>query len=201
MLVACLGGAAGVVRWLDARRPALSPAAQLSEELYVSPQAARRLSLGFNGLAADWYWLRTLQYVGRKVTAHEGQIQIDDLSALELRALAPLLDHATTLDPQFMAAYEYGAVVLPAVDVESAVKLINKGIEANPRVRLRSHLGYIPGSRAATRGECAYLAARTSPRAPLLGVCRAMATRAEPDTSRAIYEMMRRTTEDDQMSG
>lgn len=204
LLVACLGGAAGVVRWLDARRPAQSPAAAVSEELYVSPQAARRLSLGFNGLAADWYWLRTLQYVGRKVTAHEGRIQLDDLGALELRALAPLLDHATTLDPQFMVAYEYGAVVLPAVDVESAVRLINKGIEANPRAwRLRSHLGYIhwQAGRYAEAGE-AYRAAANVPGAPAwLGVMAAqMATKGgSRDTSRAIYETMLRTTEDDQM--
>ena len=204
LLVACLGAAAGVVRWLDARRPAPSPAAQVSEELYVSPQAARRLSLGFNGLAADWYWLRTLQYVGRKVTAHKGQFQIDDLGALELHALAPLLDHATTLDPQFMAAYEYGAVVLPAVDVESAIKLINKGIEANPRAwRLRSHLGYIhwQQGRYAEASE-AYRSAANVPGAPAwLGVMAAqMSTKGgSRDTSRAIYETMLRTTDDDQM--
>lgn len=204
LLAACLVSAAGIVRWLDAQRPAPSPAASLSEELYVSPQAARRLSLGFNGLAADWYWLRTLQYVGRKVTAHKGQIQIDDLGALELRALAPLLDHATTLDPQFMAAYEYGAVVLPAVDVGSAVKLINKGIEANPRAwRLRSHLGYIhwQAGRYAEASE-AYRAAAAVPGAPgWLGAMAAQmsAKGGSRDTSRAIYETMLRTTDDDQM--
>ncbi len=204
LLVACLGGAAGVVHWLDARRHAPPPAPRLSEELYVSPQAARRLSLGFNGLAADWYWMRTLQYVGGKVTAHKGRIQIDDLGALELRALAPLLDHATTLDPQFMAAYEYGAVVLPAVDVESAVRLINKGIEANPRAwRLRSHLGYIHWQQGRyPEAGTAYGAASAVPGAPgWLGVMAAqMSTKGgSRDTSRAIYETMLRTTEDDQM--
>ena len=204
LLAACLGGAAGVTLWLDARRPAPTPAAALSEELYVTPQAARRLSLGFNGLAADWYWLRTLQYVGRKVTAHEGPVQIDDLGALDLRTLASLLDHATTLDPQFMAAYEYGAVVLPAVDVESAVKLINKGIEANPRAwRLRSHLGYIHWQQGRyAEASAAYRSAAGVPGAPAwLGVMAAqMSTKGgSRDTSRAIYETMLRTTDDDQV--
>ena len=204
LLAACLGGAAGVTRWLEARRPARPPAAGVSEELYVTPQAARRLALGFNGLVADWYWLRTLQYVGRKVTAHEGPVQIDDLGALDLRTLAPLLDHATTLDPRFMVAYEYGAVVLPAVDVESAVRLINKGIEANPGAwRLRSHLGYIhwQGGRYAEASE-AYRSAAAVPGAPAwLGAMAAqMSTKGgSRDTARAIYETMLRTTDDDQM--
>ena len=204
LLVACLGAAAGVVRLLDSRRPALPPVAQISEELYLSPQAARRLTLGFNGLAADWYWLRTLQYVGRRVTAHEGQIQIDDLGALELRALAPLLDHATTLDPQFMAAYEYGAVLLPAVDVEAAAKLINKGIEANPQAwRLRSNLGYIhwQAGRYAEASD-AYRAAANVPGAPawLTSMAAQMSTKGgSRDTARAIYQSMLGTTDDDEM--
>ena len=144
VICACLGGAAGLAHWLELQRPAPDPSSQPSDDLYLTPAAARRMSLSFNGLAADWYWLRTLQYVGRKAAAHEGGIQIDDLSSLNLKILAPLLENATTLDPQFMAAYEYGAVVLPAVDVDAAVHLIRKGIAANPQAwRLRSHLGYI----------------------------------------------------------
>lgn len=132
-------------RWAEAHRPSVNPsAAQDEEQLYVSPEAARRMSLGFNGLVADWYWLRSLQYVGRKLTAHEGTLQIDDLKSLDVRQLGTLLDHATTLDPQFMAAYEYGAVVLPSIDVEAALRLTQKGIRANPHDwHLYQHLGYI----------------------------------------------------------
>jgi tetratricopeptide (TPR) repeat protein len=133
---------AALSRWLVSHRP---PAAALQhEELYVTPATARRMSLGFNGLVADWYWLRSLQYVGRKVHDYQGDIQLDNLSPVGLNLLAPLLDSATTLDPQFLAVYEYGAVVLPSLDVESAVKLVRKGIAANPRAwRLYHHLGYI----------------------------------------------------------
>jgi hypothetical protein len=53
------------VRWLDAHRPVFKPATDAAPVL--TPAIARRLSLGFNGLLADWYWLHALQYIGRKI--------------------------------------------------------------------------------------------------------------------------------------
>lgn len=102
------------------------------------------MSLGFNGLVADWYWMRSLQYVGKKIISVPEDVPIDDLGQLNLKLLAPLLDTATTLDPQFLDPYEYAAVVLPAVDVQQAIRLTRKGIEANPTAwRLYHQLGYI----------------------------------------------------------
>ncbi|HVG30183.1 MAG TPA: hypothetical protein VM864_10820 [Pyrinomonadaceae bacterium] len=203
LLLVCLGAAVGTARWMDARRPARAEAAQSSDELYVTPRAARRMSLGFNGIAADWYWLRTLQYVGRKVAAHGGRIQIDDLGPLNLKVLAPLLENATTLDPQFVAAYEYGAVVLPSVDADAAVRLVNKGIEANPRAwRLRAYLGYIYWQRGRYReaGE-AYAAAARVEGAPawVAAMSAQMSTKGgSRETARAIYETMLRSTDEAQ---
>jgi tetratricopeptide (TPR) repeat protein len=144
-VVACgLVSAALVSRWLEPYHAAVVNAQAKSEELYLRPDTARRMSLGFNGLVADWYWMRSLQYVGRKVHDYPGDIQLDDMRAVGLNMLAPLLDSATTLDPQFLPVYEYGAVVLPAVDVDAAIKLVQKGIAANPASwRLYQHLGYI----------------------------------------------------------
>src|SRR2546421_4779027 len=143
IVVAGLASAFFVSRRLDARRPAQDPFASY-EELYVRPETARRLSLGFNGLVADWYWLRSLQYVGRKVDAYRGDFTLDDMRPLGIKNLGALLDEATTLDPQFMAAYEFGAVVLPSIDREAAIKLVRKGIRENPRAwRLYHQLGYI----------------------------------------------------------
>ena len=69
---------------------------------------------------------------------------IDDLGQLNLKLLAPLLDTATTLDPEFLDPYEYAAIVLPAVDVQQAIRITQKGIDANPNAwRLYQHLGYI----------------------------------------------------------
>ena len=205
VVVCGLGAAAGLARWFELRRPpAAQQLARTPDELYLKPEQARRLSLGFNALAADWYWMRTLQYVGRKVTAHEGAIQIDDLSALNLKILAPLLENATTLDPQFLAAYEYGAIVLPAVDVEAAVKLIRKGIAANPQAwRLYSYLGYIywQQNRFQEASE-AYAAAARIPGAPpwLHSMSAQMATKGgSRETARAIYQNMYRQTDDEQM--
>ena len=206
LIIVCgLGASAGMARWLELRRP---PAEALSqrdlEELYLKPAQARRLALGFNAMAADWYWMRSLQYVGRKVTAHKGAIQIDDLSALQLRILAPLLENATTLDPQFLAAYEYGAVVLPAVDVEAAVKLVKKGIDANPRAwRLHSYLGYIYWQQNRfEEASASYAAASRIEGAPawLAAMSAQMATKGgSRETARAIYQSMYQQTDDEQM--
>jgi tetratricopeptide (TPR) repeat protein len=206
VIVCGLGCAAGLARWFELqRRPlAAEQPARAPEELYLKPEQARRLSLGFNAMVADWYWMRTLQYVGRKITSHEGAIQIDDLSALNLKILAPLLENTTTLDPQFLAAYEYGAIVLPAVDVEAAVRLIRKGIAANPRAwRLHSYLGYIywQQNRFQEASE-AYAAAARVPGSPSwLSVMSAqMATKGgSRETARAIYQSMYRQTDDEQM--
>lgn len=206
LVVVCgLGAAAGLSRWLELRRrPSAEQPARTSEELYLKPEQARRLSLGFNALAADWYWMRTLQYVGRKITSHKGAIQIDDLSPLNLKILAPLLENATTLDPQFLAAYEYGAIVLPAVDVEAAVKLVKKGIAANPQAwRLHSYLGYIywQQNRFQEASE-AYAAGARIAGAPawMRAMSAQMATKGgSRETARAIYQNMYRQTDDEQM--
>jgi len=130
-------------RALDRRRPPLDQAQQ-EENLYVNGATARRLSLGFKGLIADWYWMRSLQYVGRKVLSAQSDIPIDDLGSLNLKLLAPLLDTCTTLDPAFIEPYQYAAIVLPAIDVNEAIRLTKKGIAANPNSwRLYQHLGYI----------------------------------------------------------
>ena len=134
--------AALLVRRLDALRPPPDPNA-IDESLYLDGKTARRMSLGFNGLAADWYWMRSLQYVGRKIMNIDN-VPIDNLAQLNLKMLAPLLDTATTLDPEFLDPYEYAAVLLPSTNVNEAIRITKKGIDANPNEwRLYHHLGYI----------------------------------------------------------
>src|SRR4051794_12790333 len=122
-IVVLLGG------WLDQhRRKAVD-----EESLYVSPSTAKRISLGFGGLVADWYWMRSLQYVGQKLINYKEQhngsgLQLDNLNVLDLRLLPELLDTTTTLDPRFMAAYEYGAMLLPSINKAAAISLLQKGI-------------------------------------------------------------------------
>jgi hypothetical protein len=132
-------------RAMDARRSTKQFA---DEQLYVNPSAAKRLSLGFNGLVADWYWMRSLQYVGNKIldydAQHEGRVEFGSLAELKLDLLPQLLNVSTTLDPQFMAPYEYGAMILPEIDSNQAVMLLKYGIQQNPgNWSLYHHLGYI----------------------------------------------------------
>jgi hypothetical protein len=103
--------------------------ATLEEVLYISsPQALKRLSLGYDGLVADIYWTRAVQYYGSK--HHEGARRFD--------LLAPLLEITTTLDPQLLVAYEYGANFLApkppngAGMPERAIALEEFGIRNNP---------------------------------------------------------------------
>lgn len=132
-----------IARWLDAHRPKVQTQIQ-QESLYLTGNSLKRMSLGFNGLAADWYWMRALQYVGGKILSAPGPIQLDDLSLLDMKLLAPMLDVATTLDPEFMEPYLYAAVVLPAINEDEAIRITRKGIAANPtQWRLHQHLGYI----------------------------------------------------------
>ena len=142
VVVAGMMCVAVLVRQIDTLRPPDDPNAA-DEGLYLNVKTARRISLGFNGIAADWYWMRSLQYVGRKIINHN-DVPIDNLGLLNLKLLAPLLDTATTLDPEFLDPYEYAAIVLPAIDVDQAIGIAQKGIEANPNAwRLYHHLGYI----------------------------------------------------------
>ena len=193
----------GLSRWMDATRPPVETSIE-EERLYMTGAAIKRMSLGFNGLAADWYWMRSLQYVGRKLINHEDRLQIDDLGPLNLKLLAPLLQTATTLDPQFLAVYEYGAVVLPAVNDEDAIALLKKGIEANPAAwRLYQHLGYIYWQRGDFQvASETYEAGSKLAGAPRwmheLGV-RMLAQGENRATAREMYKRMAEQADDEQV--
>lgn len=129
---------------LESTKPQL-PAEYQDEDLSLQGSRLKGYSFGFEGLVADWYWMRSLQYIGDKfVKSKEPVISLDDLTPLNPRLLYPLLDNAVTLDPQFLAVYEYGATVLPAIDAGQAILIAEKGIRNNPREwRLYHYLGFI----------------------------------------------------------
>ncbi len=124
-------------------RPEL-PTAYLDADPTLDAAKFHGFALGMDGLVADWYWMRSLQYLGGKIATKEGNINVDDLREFDLRLLYPYLNSATDLDPQFMAAYSFGAIVLPAIDPEKAIAIAKKGIANNPaQWRLYQQLGYI----------------------------------------------------------
>jgi tetratricopeptide (TPR) repeat protein len=196
VVVAGLAASFGLARRLDARRPAEDPFASY-EELYVKPETARRMSLAFNGLAADWYWLRSLQYVGRKVHAYRDAFTLDDMRPLGMRNLGAMLEQSTALDPQFLAAYEFGAVVLPSIDRAAAVRLVERGIRENPQEwRLYHHLGYIHWQAGRFReASAAYEAGARQPGAPAWMHVMAAQMNAQGGSRAVAREMYRRMYE------
>jgi len=193
----------GLAQFIDARRPPADVSAN-DENLYLNARTAKRISLGFNGLAADWYWMRSLQYVGRKIIDNQNNASLDDLSQLDLRLLAPLLENATTLDPEFLDPYEYAAVVLPAIDVQEAIRITRKGIDANPNAwRLYQHLGYIYWQQHdyATAAEVYGRGAAVPGVPPWMQAMKARmaAEGGSRDTAREIYTRMFEQSADDKV--
>lgn len=132
----------GLSRFVEANRPA-PPEGFEDEDLALQGARLKGYSLGFEGLIADWYWMKSLQYIGDKILKGEKAINIDNMRELNPRLLYPYLDNATTLDPKFISVYEYGAMVLPAIENEQAIKLGEKGIKDNPNEwRLYHYLGF-----------------------------------------------------------
>jgi len=137
LLAACLAGSIFFLTRVDAMRTT----ATLDEVLFInSPKWVKRLSLGYDGLMADIYWTRAVQYFGSR---HQAQ-------AKSFNALAPLLDITTTLDPKLLVAYEFGANFLSpnppfgAAQPKQAIALVEKGIQANPNAwKLYYELGFI----------------------------------------------------------
>ena len=105
-----------------------------------SGKILKRLSLGHEGLMADIYWTRAVQFYGGQRRDHK----------TDLSMLGPLLDITVDLDPYLLVAYKFGAIFLSepsphgASQPQQAVRLIQKGIQANPdEWRLWHDLGFI----------------------------------------------------------
>jgi hypothetical protein len=137
LLVGCLAASVLSLRRLDQVRNGVT----LEEVLYISsPNTLKKMSLGYHGLLADIYWTRAVQYFGSK--HHEGARNFD--------LLAPLLEITTTLDPQLLSAYDYGANFLAPKPPngggmpERAIELEEFGIRHNPNEwRLYYNEGFI----------------------------------------------------------
>ena len=128
---------------IEATKPPV-PAGYEDSDLTVEGGRLRGYSLGAEGLLADWYWMRALNYLGTKMMNAGFEPGTRKLAPLNPRLLYPMLDNASTLDPRFMTLYIYGATVLPDVDPQQAIRLLEKGIANNPgQWRLYQFLGYI----------------------------------------------------------
>lgn len=137
LLVTCFAASTVEVKKVEELRPA----APLEETLYVSsPQAISRVSLGYNGLLADIYWTRAVQYFGDKAVHRAKRFDL----------LRPLLEITTALDPHLVVAYEFGSTFLaqqPPMGAgmpDEAIEYVREGIENNPNEwRLYNSLAFI----------------------------------------------------------
>lgn len=123
---------------IDAQRASLSE--ERDDLLLRSGKLMRAMSLEYAPLMADIYWTRVVQYYGNKHLRKQANLEL----------LWPLLDITTTLDPNLLVAYRFGAVFLSqappggAGRPDQAVELINRGIKANPEYwRLYQDLGFV----------------------------------------------------------
>ncbi len=126
---ACLAGAIGLQIARD--RYFAHDDRDIEQILYVqSDGALKRLTLDFDALAADVYWIRAVQHFG-------GDRQ-RGTKRRKYELLLPLLEHTTTLDPYFSIAYRFGAIFLSerypggAGRPDQAISLLKKGIAAQP---------------------------------------------------------------------
>ncbi|MFY9558184.1 MAG: hypothetical protein WAV20_11715 [Blastocatellia bacterium] len=117
-------------RWIDQK----TPTDDLSQEtLYISSgKTIKKMSLGLDALVADIYWIRTVQYFGRKMIDSDKPLSSGGTKDIRMDLLAPLLDVVVTLDPQHTPAYRFGAIFLPERDLPAAIALVEKGIRENP---------------------------------------------------------------------
>jgi hypothetical protein len=98
---------------------------------FSSPTLVKRMALGYDSLLADFYWMRTIQYFGRRDEADKRKIRFKNLYTL--------LDITTTLDPDLFDAYSSGSCFLAEDDpvgagqTKEALKLLDKGIRTHPQ--------------------------------------------------------------------
>lgn len=153
ILIAGLCSLYPLQRWIDS-----SSSRQVigDNTLYLSGNTVKKLSLGLEGLAADVYWIRTVQYFGRKLIDSGEPFSAAASQKIRMDLLAPLLNVVVTLDPHHMPAYRFGAIFLPERDMKAAIELLEKGIRENPNEwRLYQDLAYIywQAGNAATEEE------------------------------------------------
>jgi len=137
LLIVMGAGSVFLLRRVDQLRTG----ATLEEVLYVSsPKLLKRASLGYNGLLADIYWTRAVQYYGGK--HHEDARRYD--------LLWPLLNITTQLDPHLIPAYLFGGTFLSQKppsgegNEDKAIELVEFGIRNNSDDwHLYYDLGYI----------------------------------------------------------
>ena len=99
----------------------------ITKSLYINSSTLKRLSLGYEELIADIYWIRALQYFSNTKSIN-----------MDPSELYKYFDIITDLDPKFVNAYRYGGTFLAEPpdlglgEIELGIKLLDKGRLNNP---------------------------------------------------------------------
>ncbi len=109
---------------------------------FSSPRMVKAMALGYDDLVADVYWMRAIQYYGRREEAARRRVPYKNLAAL--------LDMVTTLDSKMLDVYRAGSIFLGEPEPMGAgkpleaVRLLEKGISLWPQEwRLRFDKGFV----------------------------------------------------------
>lgn len=124
-LLALLVGSLAGASFLAAIEPRLGLRNRFDEELLYYPKGplVQKAALGHTALAADFAWIRAVQYYGE----HKRSDRKFDM-------MGHLIQIITDLDPQFVNAYIFGGMVIAqdGRNVEAALALMEKGLKNNP---------------------------------------------------------------------
>lgn len=170
--------------------------------LYVrSGEAVKRLALSYDSLAADVYWIRTIQYYGRqRLSRAPGE--------RDYTQLYPLLDLTTSLDPYFEIAYRFGAIFLSERQPggpgrpDLAEALLKKGIASQPdKWQFYYDIGFVHywtlGDTATAAGWFSRAAERPGAPKWLAPVAAAMLTQgADRASARQLWQQLAGAQED-----
>lgn len=90
---------------------------------FPSGRFLRQAAVEYQNVAADFVWLRAVQYYGHHL-----------MTDRKYEWLGHVFDILTTLDPRFRGAYHFGAMTLAwdARQPDSAVRFLVKGMKQNP---------------------------------------------------------------------
>jgi hypothetical protein len=168
------------------------------ELAFRSPNLVKKLSLEYAPFMGAIYWTRAVQYFGEKHRLHQASLEL----------LWPLLDIATTLDPQLLPAYRFGSTFLSDSPPRGegrpdlAVKLLERGIQANPtQWRLYQDLGnvYYFDAKDYPKASAAFAEGSKNPDAKVwmkVMAARIAAEGESPETSYFLWSELYQTSTD-----
>ena len=193
VLALALVGSVATRQWLDRQPRAESPVAEVADLPRVNSP-----SFGFQAVRADWDWIRTLHYFGRRA------IELGEVDVRRMPQLEGLLRQTVTADPRHLAAWRFGAFFLSQLDPqhpEEGLRFIREAIRENPQDwRLVADLAFITWQAGRDReAALAWQRAASLPGAtgwlgPLAGVV--LARGGEIETARSIFRRLIETTSD-----